>query len=150
MKVRFWLLILILASMVLAACQGSPAPMPTEAPVETTDQAPSPTDPVAYPEPEQAATQPPAAPTAKPTAPVPSGSALYPNITDGSDVQWVQVQAMALNGEIAKIIVFQSTEVTVMLKDGRSLRSIVNLVSDAQSLVVSCGAPCQDIVVENQ
>lgn len=149
MKVRISLIILLLVSLLLSACQtgSTPAPQQTEAP-QVTNPAPT-VEPVPYPEPGNTDSQP-QPPTLEPTAFVPTGSALYPDIADGNDARWVQVQAMALNGEVAKLIVFETTQVTVILKDGRSLRSVVDNLSVPAAMVEGCGEICKEIVIENQ
>ena len=49
---------------------------------------------------------------------------LYPDAQDGSEVPWNQAQAMMQNGEVAKIASGDGSQLTLELKDGRSLATL--------------------------
>lgn len=129
MRARLFLSVLVLAAVLLSACQSAtPTPAQTEAP---------PSD--VYP-----------APLAQETSPpVKSGPVLYPDVQSGSEVSWEAAKAMILNGEVAKITE-QVKTVTLDLKDGRSLTAVEDNPGDVQKVVDSCGDPCKGLAIDKQ
>ncbi|HEX9029561.1 MAG TPA: hypothetical protein VF823_10345 [Anaerolineales bacterium] len=147
MKSRLWFVSIILFAWVLAACQTA-QPVVTQSPTTAAVSTVSAdvTQPTAagaaYPAPQQAvavATQAPAAGSA---------SVLYPGPKDGDQVSWPQVAAMILNHEVAKIIHPKPLEITITLKDGRSLTSFEPSEEELQGILQKCGDACKDISID--
>ncbi|HEX7972993.1 MAG TPA: hypothetical protein VF498_01170 [Anaerolineales bacterium] len=147
MKTRLWFVSILLFAWVLAACQSAkPATTTPQATLADTTKSAAVTQAAApaevYPAPQQAvvaATQAPAAGSA---------SVLYPGPKDGDQVSWPQVAAMILNHEVAKIIHPKPLQITITLKDGRSLTSFEPSPEELQSVLQKCGDTCKDIPVD--
>lgn len=130
MKTRLWLSLVLLLLISLTACQSATPTVVSTQPA----QQPS-TDTGAYP-----------APTAAPAKVAPgSASVLYPDPQSGDEVMWTQAEAMILNGEVVKITRSGERQITIDLKDGRSL--IVNGPTEetVQQLIETCGDLCKSI-----
>jgi hypothetical protein len=142
MKFRLTIILSLLVLVALAACNGSPAPVVTaEPPVSVTENAPAETEPTeAYPVPAQQEVV-----TEVPQ--VAAGEALYPGPQSGETVAWAQAIAMINNGEISQIIKAQSLELTLTLKDGRSLLTNEPVDGELQSVLDRCGDGCGEIEV---
>lgn len=124
MKNRPLFLILLTIALFLSACQPS-----VQEPVQT-----------AYPLPEQVSQ--PAATTNLESSPV-----LYPSLQDGQSILWAQVEAMALNGEIARIVEGDSINVTITLIDGRTFASTLPSIGYISTFFQTCGDVCKTIEV---
>jgi hypothetical protein len=142
MKFRLTIILSLLVLVALAACNGNPAPVvATEAPLSVTPSVPAETEPAeAYPVP---ATQ--KAPTEAPQ--VAAGQALYPEPQSGEAVAWAQAVAMINNGEINQIMKSESLELTLNLKDGRSLLTNEPFDGELQTVLDRCGDVCTGIDV---
>lgn len=119
MKLTRLIFILAVLVVTLAACTAPSAPVqPAQA----------------YPEPKE---------ILNPTQP----SVLYPGLRDGDRADWDLVLAMMINGEVAKIVMSADLQITLTLKDGRSLIAIQpNPESVTQALEI-CGEPCKTLEV---
>jgi len=131
-------LVLISLVLVLSACQAT-APKPDSSGYP----APAAEAPAAYPAPDLAA------PAAVKDASVVINS-VYPDLKDGETIMWTNIEAMAFNGEIAKIILSDTSAITVTLKDGRSFVSELPMPGLAETLVQSCGEVCKALEVVKQ
>ena len=149
MKTRLWLSLVLLLLISLTACQSA-----TPTVVVSTQPAQPSTDSGAYPAPLAEPTQiapgsasdlyP--APTAGSTKNVPgSASVLYPDPQSGEAVMWNQAEAMILNGEVVKITRQGEKEITIDLKDGRSLIVKGPTEETVQKLFETCGDLCKTI-----
>ena len=136
MKTRLWLSLALLLLISLTACQSAtPTVAPVVAPTQLAQPATNTGDEGAYP-----------APTAEPASVAPgSASVLYPDPQSGDEVQWSQVAAMILNGEVIKITRDNDLQATIDLKDGRSLILRGPTDKKIQQLLETCGDPCKSI-----
>ncbi len=141
MKFRLTIILSLLMLVLLAACSSAPAPAVTaEAPSSATQATPAETEAAeAYPVPAQAVVT--EAPQVAP------GKSLYPGPQSGESVAWAQAVAMINNGEISQIMKSQSLELTLSLKDGRSLLTVETVDGELQAVLNRCGDDCADIVV---
>lgn len=142
MKFRLTIILSLLALSVLAACTSPTPAVTTEQPsgeVQTAPTEPAPAE--AYP---QSAQQPVAVTEAPQAA---TGQALYPEPQSGDSVTWSQAVAMLNNAEITQIMKSASLELTLSLKDGRSL--VTNEPGDGELQIVldKCGDVCSGIEV---
>jgi hypothetical protein len=76
------------------------------------------------------------------------GSVLYPDPQSGDQVSWEQTVAMLNNGEVKEVLAGQNLQLTVSLKDGRSLKSSIPPEEDLQKTIEKCGDACKDVVVK--
>lgn len=139
MKARLWLSLVLLVLVSLAACQSAkPAVSPTQ-----------PASDSSYPAPAQGGTTSDSnASTTKPEQPGPGSSAvLYPDPKSGDIVLWSQAEAMILNGEVVKITRDGELQVTLDLKDGRSLIARGVNAETVQQVLERCGDICKDITL---
>lgn len=145
MKIKWLLIFILLAAVVLGACQS--ADTPTAAPVETEEgaqlEAPQPgiqdQTEIPYPPP-QPVTQ------SSDVYPDP----LYPDIADGEETSWEQAISMIQNGEVREITLQnEGTRVIMGLKDGRMLIAVVSNANDVQSYLATCSDQpvCQAIIL---
>lgn len=136
MKTRFALLLSMLLLIVLTACQ-SPAPA-AETPTQEvpTQEVSESSETSAYPAPVGV----------NPTVPGPgSAEFLYPEIASGEFVSWEAAVAMILNGEVTRLAQNHLLQVTLDLKDGRSLVAVEPNMDDVMKVVEQCGDLCKDI-----
>ncbi|HSQ26391.1 MAG TPA: hypothetical protein VLM80_04620 [Anaerolineales bacterium] len=124
MKYKQLFVILLSIALFLTACQPQ-----VQEPVQT-----------AYPLPEQVSQ--PAA-----TKNLESSPVLYPSLQDGQSILWAQVEAMALNSEIARIVEGESINVTITLKDGRTFASTLPSSGYVSTFIQTCGDVCKSIEV---
>lgn len=140
MKTRLGLSLLLVVMVALAAC-SSPAPAPqqsTQPPAQVQEETAAPATEEAYPGPQQAA------------APATSASVLYPGPKDGDDVTWSQAYAMIMNGEVVKISQGGELQVSLTLKDGRTLVTVEPGKDEVLSVVQRCGDVCKSIEVGSE
>jgi hypothetical protein len=154
MKTRVWIFVVLLLLVSLTACQSATPTVGSTQPTSNSEIYPAPTvEPAssmnAYPAPtgetasDVGSTS---VPSAEPAMTGPgSASVLYPDPQSGDNVLWTQAEAMILNGEVAKITRDGELQITIDLKDGRSL--IVKGTSEkiVQQLLESCGDTCKNI-----
>lgn len=132
------LTLLVLAVLLLAGCQLGKTP-PTEQPKQPDG---------AYP---AAPVQPEAVPYVPPEQrPAGSPSSVYPAFNDGDQIPWEKAIALMSYGEVSKITVTQSLQVTLFLKDGRTLLSQQPAEGALQLALDACGDLCKDIEVVNE
>jgi len=128
-------LIFLCLILVLTACQSAAPP-----PVDPAYPAPAGSSQAAYPAPAQ---NKPAAVEAAPA----SRNPLYPGIKDGETIQWIRVESMAYNGEVAKFVLGADLSVTVTLKDGRSFAATLPGAGYEKTFLQNCGDACMKIEV---
>lgn len=132
-----WIL-LILLIFALAACQTQTTPAP---PADSGDSgetaAQETTAPEAYPEPQSVVVEPTDTPP-----PV-----LYPDSQSGDTVRWTQAAAMIVNGEVSEIRKMDELQLTLVLKDGRTLLTSQRSRADVDQLLKDCGEVCGGITV---
>ncbi len=75
---------------------------------------------------------------------------VYPDLKDGAEVQWSQVQSIVFSGQVVKIGQTHDLNVYLTLKDGRTLKAVEPAIDDILKLVQACGTLCQDIKVATQ
>jgi hypothetical protein len=88
------------------------------------------------------------APAAKPL--VAQLEPVYPDLKDGSEVQWSQVQSIVFSGQVTKIGQTHDLNVYITLKDGRTFKVVEPAIDDILKLVQQCGDLCKDIKVATQ
>lgn len=138
MKTRLGLSLLLVIMVVLTAC-SSPAPAPqqsTQSPAQVQETVAPTTE--SYPGPAQVA------------APPQNSSVLYPGPKDGEQVTWSQAYAMIMNGEVVKIAQSGELQVSLTLKDGRTLVTTEPGKDEVVSVVQRCGDICKDIQVVSE
>lgn len=129
MKTRLLLSLVLLLLISFTACQSATPTVVSTQPVQPS------ADTGAYP-----------APTAEPVKTGPgSASVLYPDPQSGDEVMWSQAEAMILNGEVVKITRDGEKQITIDLKDGRSLIVMGPTEETVQQLLQTCGDPCKNI-----
>ncbi len=141
MKFRLITFLSLLALIILAACTSPTPAVSTDQPAGKSPTMPAETAiPEAYPSPaEQSVVT--EAPQAAP------GQALYPEPQSGDTVNWSQAVAMLNNGEISQILKTDNLELTLNLKDGRSLITIEPKDGMLQVVIDQCGDPCASLEV---
>jgi hypothetical protein len=122
--------VLILAMVVLAACQLSSGS-------QTAPQAPA-EQGTPYVVPEIVDT------------PLPAGGIPYPELQDGAQASWEQAQDLILKGQVTKLVQTHDLKVYLTLKDGRTLVATQQTIDDILKLVEICGDPCKDIKVATE
>ena len=132
------LTLLVLVVLLLTACQLG-KPQPTEQPKQP--EGANPAEPVLpgaipYVPPEQ--------------RPVADPSSVYPYFEDGAQIPWDKAVVLINNGEVSKITVAQSLQVTLFLKDGRTMLSLQPAAGELQKALDACGDPCKDIEIINE
>jgi hypothetical protein len=145
-KIILWLLLI---GAVLAACKPTANP-----PQVTTQPGAEPTgavvaEPGSYPSPEAQVT-PGGNSYPAPNPGLLSGSALYPDVKDGDQIDWLQAQAMISNGEVGQVVQTHALQVTLMLKDGRSLITTEPVIDEVMRVIEACGATCSDIKIATE
>ena len=142
MKTRWIVLLTLILILTLSACDAAQSTQETEQPGEQNifeqsqepSQAEVPVD-SAYP---------------GPVADTASGDAypdpLYPDIQDGTEVNWDQAQAMIINGEVRMVQLQSSTlQVTLGLKDGRLMYVVITNPDQLHSAIAQCGDLCRSL-----
>lgn len=119
MKLTRLVLILATLAVILAACK---APGTSDQPGE------------AYPAPKE---------ILAPTLP----AVLYPDLKDGERADWSLFLSMMLNGEVAKIVKSADLQITLTLKDGRTLIATQPNPEAVTQALENCGEPCKTIEV---
>lgn len=156
MKSRIYLSLVVMLAIILSACQSAqPAPQTTQNVPQPTQAAALPTQPETSPVPAQASATPSSDLSAYPEPAVNASNAttpgvLYPDSKSGDMVTWDQAQAMILNHEVLKISQNQALQITLFLKDGRSLLSLEPELDDVNKVIQTCGDPCKDISVTTE
>jgi hypothetical protein len=128
MNNRLLLTLLLVSLLFLAACQPA-APEATQPPA------------IEYPAPAENMPV-----TEAPVSAV-DGSSIYPGLNDGSVIDWPQLEAFALNGEVMRIVEGASSSVTITLKDGRTFSIANPQPGYVDALIQSCGDICKEIEI---
>ncbi len=136
MKFQKIFILMLLPVLFLAACQSTPqGPAQPESPAGQGAGYPAPQAPMAgYPAPQVAGQ-------------VLNPAITYPGLEDGTMAIWPQVEVMAKNKEIAKIVKVDALNVTITLKDGRTFKSTLPQEGMVEALIQICGEACSDIEV---
>ena len=163
MKTRFWLLLIFLLALSLAACQSAATPTPgTGAPAETaapaapealSNEAPAATAAAteapaveSEPYPPQGAevqAQPEAQPTWDPSSP-------YPAPGEAEKVDWSEAEEIILSGDVLHITQTKDLEVYLVLKDGRMLVTTEPVLDEVMRVREACGDKCSQVVMTNE
>ena len=148
MRKQLLLTLMLLAVLLVSGCQvaGPGASDPTETVLPADPSAGEYPAPGADPGIDDAYPGPDVIPTEMPDA----GSALYPVYVDGDMVSWEQAVAMILNGEVTQVFQTHDLQVTISLKDGRSLTTTEPAIDDVMQVIETCGAPCQNIAIATE
>ena len=77
-------------------------------------------------------------------------NALYPNYKDGDKIEWFQAVAIINNGEVSKLVQAHSLQVTLSLKDGRTLLTEEPAIDDVLKVIEACGDPCKGIQIATE
>lgn len=141
MKIRWIIVMLMIAVLTLAACQSAET---TQAPGQESDDSSTSEQAVeddqaqgAYPEPVESA------PITVDAYPDP----LFPDLLDGVEVEWEQAEAMILNGEVRLVNLQSETmRVTMGLKDGRLLVVVITKAAQLHETLALCGDLCKSVV----
>lgn len=141
MKIKWIFVVLMIAVLMLTGCQSAES---TQAPDQESEEGSTSEQVVdegqaqdAYPAPVEIA------PITEDAYPDP----LYPDIVDGSEVEWEQAEAIILNGEVSLINLQSETmRVTMGLKDGRLLVVVIEGAAQVHETLASCGDLCRNVV----
>jgi hypothetical protein len=147
MKIRSFLSVALLLVIALSACQSAVPSVETQAPAASSPtRAPQsvPSEGEAYPGPAAAM------PTPTTTPPVAEGESLYPGPQSGDEISWEAAVAMLNNGEVAQVVQTHNLQVTLDLKDGRSLVTREPNIDDVFKIIDGCGQPCANISVATE
>ncbi len=141
-------LFVIILSLALSACGSKPtvteAPVDTQAPVETVEQAPADT-------PAMDETQPAALPTASGSNPYPGPMVKfvpynpYPAPVQGDTIEWSDVEALLASGEVAEVYQAFSLQITITMKDGSTVVVQAPAKNEIFTLLDKCGNSCSEI-----
>lgn len=132
MKYHFTAIVLLLMAVLLISCQSQAS----ENVVDKNAQYPLNADyPVpqdqAYPAPEQ-----------------PNQLTLYPDLKDGDQIDWVQLQGMLRNGEVAQILTGSAPNLTVVLKDSRTFTVLEPGEGTLTDTIKQCGDLCTTVEIK--
>jgi len=146
MKLRSFLFSALLLVIALSACQSAVPSVETQEPAASNPtQAPQGSgEGEAYPGPAVAM------PTNTAPAPVAEGESLYPGPQSGNEISWEAAVALLNNGEVAQVVQTHNLQVTLDLKDGRSLVTREPNIDDVFNVIEGCGQPCTDISVATE
>ena len=107
---------------------------------------------VPYPGPKQPAA--PAAPSAYPAPAVTpltgQSEPVYPDLQDGAEIKWSQVESIVFSGQLDKVGQTHDLKVYITLKDGRTFSTVEPAIDDIIKLVKACGELCKDIKVATE
>ncbi|MEJ2706211.1 MAG: hypothetical protein P8074_01235 [Anaerolineales bacterium] len=147
MKIRSFLFVALLLVIALSACQSAVPSVETQEPAASSPtQAPqgAPSEGETYPGPAAAM------PTKTAPPPVAEGESLYPGPQSGEEISWEAAVALINNGEVAQVVQTHNLQVTLDLKDGRSLIAREPNIDDVFKVIDGCGQPCTDISVATE
>lgn len=160
MKTRIWpvLILTLIIAFSLAACGGAaPTTNPTGGqpsgtaspvggssnPTPFKQNLPSVQD--SYPAPGVAA------PTSPPSLDSQAaGGAAYPAPGQPEEIGWSSAQTRIMNGEVSGVVQTQSLQVTLTLKDGRTMVTTEPALDDVFKALDQCGDPCKDVTRETK
>jgi hypothetical protein len=137
--------IILILMIVLAGCSSAQTATPTQEPTPAAQ--PSPTVESA-----------PGLDPAEPTAPVVSAQAAYPAPAiqyvaydpypapiEGEQIEWSQVQALLISGQVAEVFQRFSLPIVITMKDGRIILVESPAKDEIFKLLDQCGEQCNDI-----
>jgi hypothetical protein len=146
MKIRSFLSVALLLVIALSACQSAVPSVETQEPAASSPtQAPQvvPSEGETYPAPA-------AIPTKTAPPPVAEGESLYPGPQSGDEISWEAAVALINNSEVAQVVQTHNLQVTLDLKDGRSLIAREPNIDDVFTVIEGCGQPCTDISIATE
>lgn len=151
MKFRWILIVAMVAILILSACQSetSGTGEPTQASGENLtseqpqEEAPAAEQPgVPYPGPGQE-------PAVEDFSAYPDP--LFPDLSDGDEIEWEQASAMIMNGEVSMVTwESSSARTTLGLKDGRLVIVIVEDPEVIHRTISECGEICSNILFNQE
>jgi hypothetical protein len=74
----------------------------------------------------------------------------YPALKDGDKIEWDQVAGALYSGQVESVAQAHDLQVTLKLKDGRTLVSTEPAIDDIINMVKQCGDPCKDIRIATE
>lgn len=83
-------------------------------------------------------------------APVSDPKMLYPHLKDGDMLEWQSVEGTIFSGMVVSVSQKHDLQVSVTLKDGRTLLSTEPAIDDIIKIIQRCGDPCKDIKVATE
>ncbi len=161
MKKTLFVVYMIILSALFVACQTSPSAtvqvtegsLATSEPDEAVNQSiiPSPTsgpETMAKPSPVVGEAYPPPSDTyPPPLGDIPAYNP-YPGPSDGvvEYLDWDQVEALILKGEVSEVYQAHSLHVTLVLPDKRVVNAFEPQIDEVFRLLDRCGDPCKDVI----
>ena len=143
MKMRIlYVMILALALLALSACQPSAAPAANNTPAAGSQnpgsqaENPYPAAEITTEPPAELSTYPGIADPAAVAEAVDDGA--YPDIADGSSIEWSKAKGLITRGEVVKVISGANEQVTLNLKDGRTLTAVMEDPQSLQTALDAC------------
>lgn len=92
-----------------------------------------------------------AAPTNPPSSNLQSGGgSAYPAPGQPEEIDWSLAQTRIMNGEVSGVVQNQSLQVTLTLKDGRTMVTTEPALDDVFKVLDQCGDPCKDVTRETK
>ncbi len=145
-RIKYVILFVGLAAMVLVACGPAATPVPTATATQEPPQVPVQSNiQESYPAPDQSN-----APGSYP-APAPSGNepvySPYPGPSEGvtNFMDWSQAEQTILDGKVAKAYEAPTQHITLVLKDGSVALTMEPTLDEVQRVIERCGEACKDI-----
>lgn len=138
MKIRSFLVILLLGAVLLAACTPPATVTPNPAQPDPGSLLPVESYPIAPQEAYPANGQDPA---------LQEPGSIYPDLQSGDTIEWSMAQGFILAGEVDKVVQTHSLQVTLMLKDGRSMITTEPAIDVVLDVIDLCGDPCNSIEI---
>lgn len=133
------LVLLVLAALVLSACQPTGVPTPPTATLTPVSEA--------YPQPGAAVE---VIPEQRQYTLPEQDLGPYPGPGQGEQIAWMDAAYIILRGEVAQLAQTHSREVTLTLKDGRFFNTIEPEIDEILKVIESCGEPCNDIIIATE
>jgi len=137
--------IILILMIVLAGCSSAQTATPTQEPTPAA-------------QPSLTVESAPLLDPAEPTAPAVSAPAAYPAPAiqyvaydpypapiEGEQVEWSQVQALLISGQVAEVFQRFSLPIVITMKDGRIILVESPAKDEIFKLLDQCGEPCNDI-----
>ncbi len=79
-----------------------------------------------------------------------TGNNVLSDIEDGAVVDWDTAVEILNTGEVEAAFQTHSLDVTLMLKDGRSIDTVEPGIDDIFDAIDACGTPCQTIAIATE
>ncbi len=150
-----WLVVGVLFIFSISGCQSTPSPAPTQQVLPTTGSYPASTAAATPTTGSYPGLVAPANPTAA-SYPVPSSSVTpavgaYPSPQSGSStIAWTDAEQYILNGDVTQIVQTKSLDVTLTLKNGKTIKTTAPAADAVNKAMTSCGNLCQNTSVTIQ